>query len=372
MGDGWRDVAELMGRACGAQVVVWHARVADGGWTGAGWTALDGGRTLPPQALAALDDGVAAEALERRVVATPPGAGLSTDHPTQPLRGLLGFGAYIGLRLAPRQLVVAWVGLAEQPPDGRLDALAGLVERAACRGTGDCDEQLDSQLGHRRRLEAVDRLVSGVAHELNNPLQTVVGNAEMLAGMKLPEAAHRRAGRVLSGARRCQEVVDGLLKLKRRGRGLSEPVVLEDVVRRAARLIEGEVADQRLLLKVQVVDPVPAMTGDEAGLQHAVENVVRNACQAVADRRDPEVGILLEGSGERVRVVVTDNGEGMSPEIAQRAFEPFFTTRGVGAGKGLGLSIALGIVEEHGGLIEIHSRQPGARVEISFPVVRRI
>ena len=238
--------------------------------------------------------------------------------------------------------------------------------RGRCLAVG-CDERIDRQLGHYRRLEAVDRMVSGVAHELNNPLQTVVGNAEMLSGMKLSDAAHRRAGRVLAGARRCQEVVDGLLKLKRRRRGLAGPVALEDVVRRVARKLEDEIAEQGASLKVQVVDPVPDVAGDANELEQGLENVLRNALQAVVDQDDGEVELAVEGAGGEVRLTITDNGAGMSPDVRERAFEPFFTTRAVGAGKGLGLSIALGIIEEHGGLIELQPRSRGTRVVVTLP-----
>lgn len=237
----------------------------------------------------------------------------------------------------------------------------------SCCLTVGCDERVDRQLGHYRRLEAVDRMVSGVAHELNNPLQTVVGNAEMLSGMKLSDAAHRRAGRVLAGARRCQEVVDGLLKLKRKRRRLAGPVALEDVVRRVARKLEGELVEQGASLKVRVVDPVPDVTGDASELEQGLENVVQNALQAVAGRDDGEVELALEGVEQAVRLTITDNGEGMSPDVRERAFEPFFTTRAVGAGKGLGLSIALGIIEEHGGLIELQPRPRGTRVVLTLP-----
>jgi signal transduction histidine kinase len=229
------------------------------------------------------------------------------------------------------------------------------------------DLRSERQLGHFQRLEAVDRMVSGVAHELNNPLQTVVGNAEMLAGMKLTESAHRRAQRVLSGARRCREVVDGLLKLKRKRRDMAGKVEMERLVRGVARRVEGEFPEQRVSLKLRIQDPVPVIEGRPAELEQAVENVVRNAFQAVSREPAAEIAIELETSGSAIRIVIADNGVGMEPDVRDRAFEPFFTTRGVGAGKGLGLSIALGIVEEHGGDIEIQPGAEGTRVVLSLP-----
>jgi PAS domain S-box-containing protein len=230
------------------------------------------------------------------------------------------------------------------------------------------DLRSERQLGHYQRLEAVDRMVSGVAHELNNPLQTVVGNAEMLAGMKLTESARRRAQRVLSGAQRCREVVDGLLKLKRKRRDMAGKVELEQLVRKVARRVESEFPEPRVNLKLRIQDPIPVTNGHAVELEQAVENVVRNAFQAVSRNPAAEVEIRLEASGSTIQIVVADNGVGMEPDVQDRAFEPFFTTRGVGAGKGLGLSIALGIVEEHGGDIELRPTSEGTNVIVTLPV----
>jgi PAS domain S-box-containing protein len=231
-----------------------------------------------------------------------------------------------------------------------------------------CDLRQESQLGHYRRLEAVVRMVSGVAHELNNPLQTVVGNAEMLAGMKLPESARRRAQRVLAGARRCQEVVDGLLKIKRKRREISQSVILEELVRGSLQSIQAEFEPLAVSTRLEVQDDLPALRGNEVDLQQAIENVMRNAFQAVAHLEQPRVLVTIACTGAMVQLTISDNGPGLSPSSLDRAFEPFFTTRGVGAGKGLGLSIALGIVQEHGGFIELQSGSDGTQALLTLPV----
>jgi C4-dicarboxylate-specific signal transduction histidine kinase len=231
-----------------------------------------------------------------------------------------------------------------------------------------CDLRQESQLGHYRRLESVVRMVSGVAHELNNPLQTVVGNAEMLAGMKLPESARRRAQRVLAGAKRCQEVVDGLLKIKRKRTEISKPVCLEELVRGSLQSIQVEFDPLAPSIKLEVQDDLPGLRGNEVDLQQAIENVMRNAFQAVAHLEQPRVWVKITSTGTAVQLTISDNGPGLGPEALDRAFEPFFTTRGVGAGKGLGLSIALGIVQEHGGFIELQSGSNGTQALFTLPV----
>lgn len=231
------------------------------------------------------------------------------------------------------------------------------------------DLREDRRVDHYRRLEAVGRLVSGVAHELNNPLLTVLGNAEMLAEMKLPASAHRRAERVLAGARRCQEVVDGLLRLRVRRRELTQEVSLEQVVDRALRSVTAEFDALKITTEVSYPSESFLLRGDAADLEQAFSHVLRNALQALERSPEPRLSVRVELiPGAKVRVTIQDNGPGMSEEVLLRAFEPFFTTREIGAGKGLGLSIAMGVVQDHGGYIELYSDSRGTRVLVVLPL----
>jgi PAS domain S-box-containing protein len=225
------------------------------------------------------------------------------------------------------------------------------------------------EMDHYRRLEAVGRLVSGVAHELNNPLMTVVGNAEMLTEMKLSGSAHRRAERVLAGARRCQEVVDGMLRTRLMHKDLEEQIDLEAIIQRSVKAAQVEF-DERCPVEIHLAPDLPAVCGVTSDLEQAFINLLRNAFQAVVGRPEPRVEIALSPVDEGVRIVVQDNGHGMTPDVLERAFEPFFTTRAVGAGRGLGLSIVHGIVQEHGGSVELRSEGVGTQVIVSLPVGR--
>jgi C4-dicarboxylate-specific signal transduction histidine kinase len=225
----------------------------------------------------------------------------------------------------------------------------------------------ERRLEHHRRLEAVGRLASGVAHELNNPLLMVVGNAEMLLGMKLATAARRRAERVLAGARRCQDVVDGLLRLRIKRKEVQEIVELEPLVRGVVRLLAGEFPSPQAQLELP--DEVLRVRGDAVDLKQAVGHLLRNAFQAVEGRPHSEVKLRLGRELDMARITVEDNGPGMSPDVLGRAFEPFFTTREVGKGKGLGLSIAMGVVQDHGGFLELHCHAGGTVAAISLPLI---
>jgi two-component system NtrC family sensor kinase len=226
----------------------------------------------------------------------------------------------------------------------------------------------ERKLDHHRRLEAVGRLISGIAHELNNPLLTVLGNAEMLAETKLSASARRRAERVLAGARRCQDVVDGLLRLRLKHRELESEVELEPVVRRALDSVAAELASIKPHVELRVEENLPAVRGDAVDLEQAVAHLLRNAYQAVQGLADGHIAVTLERADRAIRIAVQDSGPGMAPDVLERAFEPFFTTREVGVGKGLGLAIALGIMHDHGGHIELLSDGRGVRAVASLPL----
>jgi C4-dicarboxylate-specific signal transduction histidine kinase len=186
--------------------------------------------------------------------------------------------------------------------------------------------------------------------------------------MKLPGAAHRRAERVLAGARRSQEVVDGMLRVRLKHREPEEGVDLEGVVDRAVHAVRAEFAQQNVTVDIRPLPGLPTIRGVAADLEQAMANLLRNAFQAVAACSDPHVEISLDAEAEGLRIVVQDNGQGMPPDVLERAFEPFFTTREVGAGRGLGLPIALGIVQEHGGVIELRSSANGTQAVVRLPV----
>jgi len=470
MGEGWREVAQALGRASGAPVVT-AFRQQGGEWVSTTWSSEGSMVGRAWTAISASAGQMIEETLGEGLCLTGPTvglAGLAEEH-AGPLARQLEGGAALSFDLGKLGVAVLWIGLPSPPDRGRLAGLRQLVasvrcqsrcwysqffshvpalflavdqggvlvhcndyvtrlgftprdlighpaaglfasgewerlretlvesietrrfKALVCHASGEiismelmavmvrdaagnpaetlslgCDLQHDGQLGHFRRLEAVERMVSGVAHELNNPLQTVVGNAEMLAGMKLSESARRRAQRVLSGAKRCQDVVDGLLKLKRKHRELAEFVELPELVRRSLRVVELEFSPLKVATRVTGQDDPPRIKGNIVDLEQALENVLRNAFQAVAREERPSVQVSIAATGETVQLMVEDNGPGLSPEALDRAFEPFFTTRGVGAGKGLGLSIALGIVQEHGGFIELQSSPAGARALIKL------
>ncbi|MGC3999623.1 MAG: ATP-binding protein [Anaeromyxobacter sp.] len=229
------------------------------------------------------------------------------------------------------------------------------------------------------RLAGVGTLAAGVAHEVNNPLAYVIANVqvateriEALAGADPAAAAEvtaalRDAG---EGAARVREVVRGLRVFSREPENTPpEPVDLAGVLRSAVALAESELR-QRARLVVQLEPGLPPVLGSEGRLVQVLVNLLVNAAQAIPEghAHANEVRVSARRAGRSVVLEVVDTGEGMTAEVQARAFQPFFTTRPVGAGTGLGLSICLGIVTGLGGSIELESAPgKGSTFRVALP-----
>lgn len=245
---------------------------------------------------------------------------------------------------------------------GRITQLVS-VERDITRET-----ELRDQLIHAERLAAAGQLVSGVAHELNNPLQTVVGFAELLIeGERRPEV-RGDLEQIHSEANRAAKIVRNLLAFVRRSSQQRAPVSLNDLVQSAVALRAYEFGVANIELDVQYADDVPPVLVNREEIQQVLLNLLLNAEHAM--RTSQECGRLrirtLVGEAG-VSVEVHDNGPGVPAAVAGRIFEPFFSTKEVGEGTGLGLSIALGIVEAHGGTLGLAETDQGACFCLTLP-----
>jgi two-component system, NtrC family, sensor kinase len=227
------------------------------------------------------------------------------------------------------------------------------------------------QLRHADRLITVGRLAAGIAHELGTPLNVIGGRVKMLRRKNLqPSVADEYHAIIAEQADRMTAIIRQLMDFARR----REPKVA------AADLQASALAIRRLVLpiaqkrRVEVVvsssDPVLAL-GDAVQLEQVMSNLVVNAIHACAEGGRVEVscGLRDEGGTRRAFVRVEDDGHGMDAATKERIFEPFFTTKDVGQGTGLGLSVAHGIVQEHGGSIEVESTpERGSRFSVFLPM----
>jgi len=229
--------------------------------------------------------------------------------------------------------------------------------------------RLRDQLVHSERLKAIGELVAGVAHEINNPLQTIVGCIELLLEEQAPrEDQQRDLQLVRQEAARAGQIVRNLLSFVRRGSSDRVPADLNQIVRATADLREYPLIQRDITLLVELQPgPLPIFVNREE-IQQVVLNLVLNAEQAIG--RGPGSGTILvrtESDGHAHTLQVSDDGPGISSELRGRVFEPFFTTKDVGEGTGLGLSISLGIATAHGGSLTLRDSAKGACFQLMIP-----
>jgi two-component system NtrC family sensor kinase len=225
-----------------------------------------------------------------------------------------------------------------------------------------------AQLLQAEKLSAIGQLVAGVAHELNNPLTSVIGYAQLLheelvaASPDLPSrdpadlAADLR--RIAEESERAARIVRNLLAFARRQAAAREPQDLGDLAGRVLALRTYESRLNGVEVETSFAPGLPKVLADGGQLQQALLNLVLNAEQAMrgSNARRLTVATRLAADRGAVEISITDTGHGITEENLRRIFDPFFTTRDVGEGTGLGLSICYGIVRDHGGEIAVRSR----------------
>ena len=225
------------------------------------------------------------------------------------------------------------------------------------------------QLRHADRLKTVGRLAAGLAHELGTPLNVVSGRASLIAGGKLTaEEVTSSAETIRAEAERITEIVRQLLDFARPKNSHRTRLPLQDLVSQTVELIQPLADERKTHLQLQQPTKPVVVRLDPGQIQQVLTNILMNALQSmpnggeIAIRLSQQTRAPRDATSEEPRdfamIAISDQGEGIDPEHIEQVFEPFFTTKPVGEGTGLGLSIAYGIVEEHGGWIEVTS-QPG-------------
>jgi len=233
--------------------------------------------------------------------------------------------------------------------------------------------EIKGQLLQREKMAAIGTLSAGLLHELNNPVNyslMAINMAQTLPAAKSDELLKESLADAKEGMERIQNIVTDLktFAYQKPGDNSQRPFLLEQSIRSALRLAGHE------LKGVAVSIDVPQDThvlGDEPAIIGVMINLFSNAAHALekAKREQPRIDVKVETVAQRLCVTVRDNGQGIQPENIGRVFEPFFTTRDVGAGLGLGLSVSYGIVQRHGGVLAVES-EPGAWTEFTFDMPR--
>ena len=220
-----------------------------------------------------------------------------------------------------------------------------------------------AQLIQSEKLSAVGQFVAGVAHELNNPLTTVIGFADLLQHMQLDPKYQSYVDRISKSATRCHKIVNSLLGFSRQHEPERKPVKVNELAEAVVEIVAYDLRTSNINLVREYTPDLPLILGDSHQLQQVILNIINNARQALEPfRRDGQITIRTGCTDLYVWMRIRDNGPGIHRETLSRIFDPFFTTKPQGKGTGLGLSLSYGIMQEHRGYIRAES-QPGEGTE---------
>jgi signal transduction histidine kinase len=232
-------------------------------------------------------------------------------------------------------------------------------------------EATQAQLLQAGKLSAVGQLVSGVAHELNNPLSVILGYAQLLSARDLPADVRRPVEMMLAQGGRMAKIVQSLLLFSRQRKAERGAVDVREAIEQPLSLRATQLMLSGIRVSATYGEGVPPAEGDAHQLQQVFLNLILNAEQAILGNRVGgqrvgdairiTTGVRVDQEQTWVVITVADNGPGIPRDALRRIFEPFFTTKKVGEGTGLGLSVSYGIVQQHGGRLSVESR-PGHTV----------
>ena len=217
-------------------------------------------------------------------------------------------------------------------------------------------QKTQDQLLHSDRLSALGQMVSGVAHELNNPLSGVIGFSELALKNNVDPRIEKDLQRIGREAQRCQHIVQSLLNFARRTKPERKAVDLNELVENVLDLRAFQLRLDNVRVETDLANNLPRTLGVYHQIQQVLLNIINNAHQAMLEVRGERLlKITTEVENSRILIRISDTGPGIAPTALQKVFEPFFTTKAAGKGTGLGLSLSQGLVKDHGGEIRVAS-----------------
>ena len=230
--------------------------------------------------------------------------------------------------------------------------------------------RLQEQLIQSEKMSAIGQLIAGVAHDLNNPLASVVGFSDFLAEAGVPASLEEPLQVIRQEAERAATIVKNLLSFARTQEGERVRQPIQPLLDSTLVLLRNQLMTHKVEATLDVEPGLPEVEVDANQIKQVFVNLINNACQAIAsDAPSGRIWISAKRAQDVIAVSVTDSGPGIPEDVAARVFEPFFTTKPEGEGTGLGLSICQGILKEHGGRISLESRpDSGATFTVELPV----
>jgi len=235
------------------------------------------------------------------------------------------------------------------------------------------ERELQQELNITSRLASIGEVAAGIAHEINNPLTGVIGFAQMLTQMDVPEDIKEAVEVIDDGAKRTAGIVEKLLTFARRNKPEKEYVDINSVVMSAVDIRAYEMRTNNIKVNTELVPDLTRTMANVGQLQQVFLNIIINAEHAMTAHEGGTLSIKTERVNGNVRVSITDDGPGVSKENIGKLFDPFFTTKDSDEGTGLGLSISYGIIKEHGGIIRAESTLgKGTTFIIDLPVLTEV
>ncbi|MCL5108566.1 MAG: ATP-binding protein [Chloroflexi bacterium] len=220
---------------------------------------------------------------------------------------------------------------------------------------------LDEQIYNTEKLASLGTLAAGVAHEINNPLASILGFADLLLEKFPPQSQEHADLQIIEDrAEHCRQIVENLLDFARVGASVGESTNPNDDVESVLHLVANTLLTNKITLERNLDPAVPSIRGNSKELQQVLLNLINNAIYAMK-KGGGKLSVASALRGNRVLLKIADTGTGIPGEVQRKIFDPFFTTKGVGEGTGLGLSVSLGLVQKLGGTITFTSSTGNAR-----------
>ena len=237
----------------------------------------------------------------------------------------------------------------------------------------------EMQLIQTEKMSSIGVLATGVAHEINNPLTSVAGYAEALLRRFRDEASLAQDARlevfpkylevIVREAHHCKGIISGLLNFGRKSDGLNYAVDINALLVEILELIKHQPHYEEMEIAVKLMENIPAILGDPSALRQVFMNILINACHAIKDGGSVEIVTNYSDEDRAIFIQVRDSGCGISHDVIDRIWDPFFTTKEVGKGIGLGLALSYNIVKRHGGEISVNSTVgDGSQFTVRLPV----